>query len=228
MAGAEQIQGITCMRIPLIVTIAAATGLACPAAASEDSFELRFNQSAEFAVGEDTSVQVEGVQWFRDAANGPDTYFARLWVYQSLGDGVTVGGAVEHRINNGASDETRLIQHVALRQGVVRGRLRVEQRFVEGADRTGWRLRPRIGVAVPLDSERRWSFGAHVEPFITLRSTGLGGQEGLTGLRTQMSVSHDVSDQVTLSLGVQRQQDFRRGRTDTVAYAPMIGLEWSL
>ncbi len=201
---------------------------ATPVAAAEDQFEIWFNPTLSFDVDEDTGVEIDTALRFRDSADAADTYFVRLWVHQSVGSGVTVSGAIDYRVNAGGADETRLQQQLSVRRGIWRGRLRTEQRFVEEEDRTGWRIRPRIGVVVPLDREGRWSLATDVEPFFTLQSTSVGGLNGLTALRTQMGVSHDLSDQLSLSLTYLRQQDMRRGAPDRVAHVPLIGIELSL
>ena len=156
-----------------------------------------------------------------------DTYFARLWVNQDVSDAVTLSGAFERRINDGGSDETRLIQQMSTKHGILRTRLRLEQRFVEDADRMGLRLRPRLGVSVPLDEAERWSFKSDAELFWTLRSTSTGGDTGITGLRTQIGVGHDLTDNISLSLAYLRQQDFNDGAPDRVGHAPIIGVEYA-
>lgn len=214
------------MRLAALIA-ASALIAAAPAGAADDNFEFWFNPSAEFDVDDDTAVEIETAQRFRDSDNGPDTYFVRGWLNQSLSDAVTLSGAVEYRANDGDSDEVRLLQQASLRHGILRGRLRMEQRFVDGADRTGWRLRPRIGVAVPLDEAGRWSLDADAEAFVTMRSTSLGGQDGLTGLRTQVGVGYEVNGRLSLGLTYLRQQEIRRGGADTVGHAPLIGIELS-
>lgn len=199
-----------------------------PAFAADDNFEFWINPSVEIAVGDDTSLEIETAQRFRDADDGnPDTYFGRLWLKHDLSDNVTLSGGVERRINDGAANETRLLQQMSLKYGILRGRVRLEQRFVDNAAQTGWRLRTRGGVSVPLGQESPWSFDADTETFWTLRATSGTGQEGLTGLRTQIGVGYEVNDRWSLSLGYLRQQDIRDGREDVVGHAPIIGIEAS-
>lgn len=156
-----------------------------------------------------------------------DTYFARLWLNQKLASNVTLGAAVERRINDGGTNETRTMQQLSTRHGVLRTRFRLEQRFVDNADRMGLRLRPRLGVSVPLDQDGRWAFNTDAELFLTLQSTSFGGDEGLTGLRTQIGVSYDVSDNISISAAYLRQQDFEEGGPDVVGHAPIIGIEYA-
>lgn len=215
------------MPIALALAVAAAPQQAL---ASDEAFEFWLNPSFAADLDSDTGLELETAQRFRSASDRrPDTYFFRLWVNQSLADNVTLSGAVEQRFNNGDDDERRLIQQLSTRHGILRTRLRLEQRFEEGqSGRMGLRLRPRLGANVPLDAAGDWSLKGDAELFWTLRSTGAGGDTGITGLRTQMGVGYDVSDNLSLSLIYLRQQDFRAGRPDRIGHAPLIGIEFAL
>lgn len=214
-------------RSAILVALAFAS-LPTTAHATDEDFELWLNPSIAFDLDDDTGVEFETAQRLRDSANGrEDTYFARLWLNQQLSDNVTIAGAFERRINDGGSDETRLIQQMTTRHGILRTRLRLEQRFVDDADRMGLRVRPRVGVAVPLDDEGRLTFDADAELFVTLRSNNEGGDDGLTGMRTQIGLSYELNDRLSLSAAYLRDQDFEDGQPDTVGHAPIIGIEFS-
>lgn len=198
------------------------------ALASDDAAEFWINPSASFDLDANTGLEIETAQRLRSAGDGrADTYFARLWINQQATDAITLSGALERRINDGGSDETRLIQQMTTRHGVLRTRFRLEQRFVENADRMGLRLRPRLGVAIPLDQDKRWTFKTDAELFLTLRSNSIGGDTGLTGLRTQLGFAHTLSDQLSISAAYLRQQDIAPGEPDRVGHAPIIGIEFS-
>ena len=213
--------------LPLTPLVIVATPGA--ALAADDGFEFWLNPAVSVGLDDNTGIELETAQRFRDVDDGRvDTYFARLWINQDLADNVTLSGAIERRVNDGGSDETRLIQQLSTSHGLLRTRLRLEQRFVENADRMGLRLRPRLGVKVPVGEEGRWAIRSDAELFFTLRSTRPGGDEGLTGLRTQLGVSYDVSDRLTLSAAYLRQQDIAEGSPDQLGHAPIIGIEFAL
>lgn len=217
------------IHVASLALAAAAAGIAAPATASDEAFEFWLNPSISTDLDENTGVELETAQRFRSAEDGrADTYFARLWLNQELSDNFTLSGAVEQRINDGGADERRTMQQLSARQGIWRGRARLLQRFVDDADRMGLRLQTRGGVAVPLSGDGRWSGRADAELFWTLRSTSAGGDDGLTGLRTQIGVDYDVSDRLTVGLTYLRQQDFEDGGPDVVGHAPLIGVELSL
>ncbi|OBX19180.1 hypothetical protein A9995_08600 [Erythrobacter sp. QSSC1-22B] len=202
--------------------------VAAPAHAADEAFEFWLNPSISVDLDSDTGLELETAQRLRSEADGRvDTYFARLWLTQALADNVTLGGAIERRINDGASNETRLMQQLSTKHGLLRTRLRLEERFVDGTGRMGLRLQPRLGVAVPLDTEGRWSFYTNAELFFTLKSTSVGGDDGLTGLRTQVGTSYAASDNLSLSLTYLRQQDFKDAGSDQIGHVPLVGIEFS-
>ena len=124
--------------------------------------------------------------------------------------------------------KTRVMQQLSTSHGILRTRLRLEQRFSDGrGGRMGLRLRPRLGVSFPLDDTGRLTFGSDAELGITLRGTSPGGDTGVTGLRTQIGFGYDVSDNLALSVKYLRQQDFEDNATDVIGHAPIVGIAFS-
>lgn len=205
-----------------------AVPFATPALAQSDAFEFWLNPSIGTDLDGDTAIELETAQRFRSSDDGRvDTYFFRFWVKQDISDEFTLAGAVEQRINDGGNDETRTMQQLSGTHGIIKTRLRLEQRFVDNADRMGLRLRPRIGVEIPLDESGRWTAGADAELFWTLRGNNIGSDEGITGLRTQIGVGYEVSENLALSLTYLRQQDFEDNAPDEIGHAPLIGIEYT-
>ena len=208
----------TCVLLATVPTLALA---------AEDHFEVWLNPSAATDLSERTELELDTAQRFRSRADGGrDTYHFRLWVNHKATKNLTLSGGIEQNWND-SQQERRLLQQAAYRSGVLRGRTRLEQRFVEGSDRPGIRVRQRVGVDVPLSADGKWSGEANIEGFLTLRSGTRGGADGLTGIRTIVGVAREVSDDLSVSLGYLRQQDVRRGRADRVGHAPLVGLELS-
>lgn len=218
------------MRFFPTVAVLALVAAPVPAlAANDDSAEFWINPSLTVEIDDRTSIEIETAQRLRDADDdGVDTYFGRLWINRKLDDQFTLSAAIGRRINDGDADELRTHQQITYRNGILRGRVRIEQRFIDDGERTGVRLRTRAGVSLPLDSVGNWTGFADVEPFWTLRSTSLGGQDGLTGLRTQVGVRHQVTDNLEIGLAYVRQQDVRRDAEDRTGHAPLISLELAL
>lgn len=216
-------------RLIACLVAGAAAALPAPAlAGNDDGFEFWLNPSVSVDLDDDTGLEIETAQRLRDAGDGRvDTYFGRLWLNQKVAGNITLSAAFERRLNDGGRDETRLIQQMSTSHGILRTRLRVEQRFVDDADRMGLRLRPRLGVSVPLGEAGKWAFKSDAELFVTLRSTSIGGNDGVTGLRSQVGFAYSISDRLSVSAAYLRQQDFANGAPDTVGHAPIVGLEFS-
>lgn len=211
------------------VLVAVAVGVAAmPARAAEDAFEFWMNPSARYWVDDNTNFRLETAQRFRRERDGrADTYFGRLWVGQRLNEHVSVEFGVEKRINDGDHDETRLLQQVLTRHGILRNRIRMEERFVQNQPQMGLRLRTDHGVFVPLDRKERLNLRAEAEFFFTLRPTRPGTMTGLTELRTQLGLAYQVNDRINIGLTYMRQQRFKIARADSVGHAPLLSFEYS-
>lgn len=218
------------MKISAAISLLATLIFTTPmASATDEAAEYWFNPAVSFDVDDDTGLELETAQRLRSAADGrPDTYFVRLWLHQAVSGNTTLSGALEQRINDGGANETRLIQQLSTQHGVLRTRLRLEQRLVENADHAGLRLRPRLGLSIPVTEDERWQFKTDAELFLTLRSTSDGGETGFTGTRTQIGFAYEVHSRLALSAAYLRQQDIRSRGPDTVSHAPVIGIELSL
>ncbi|QIQ85627.1 DUF2490 domain-containing protein [Erythrobacter sp.] len=216
---------------PLLPLLAALLFLAPSAAhAADEDFEAWFNPVFVVDLDEDTYVKLETAQRLRSAGRGrEDTYFFRLWAWRKLGDGMRVGGAIERRINDGKRDEIRAMQQVQSALGILRVRMRLEERFAQGAGaRMGLRLRSRAGLAIPLDRAENWHLMADAESFITLRNSFPPGDIGKTALRTQVYLAHRVNERLSVRLGYLRHQEIEPAEPDEVGHAPILGFYLTL
>lgn len=211
------------MKGMLVAAALIAGATATPAAAADDHLELWLNPAFAKDIDDKTFVELETQQRFREKP-ADDLYAFRLWLGREIADGVTLSGAIDRRKEGGY--ETRLIQQIAYPLGPINGRTRLEQRFFDDDPRTAWRLRQRLGAAVPLGGSG-WELAGNAEGFFTLRASTATGQTGLTGLRTFVGFEREF-EWVEVSLGYTRQQNIRRGRPDRVGHAPTIGLTFKL
>lgn len=211
--------------------LAAALALALPTAAlaEENRLEGWFEGAVVADIGGKSFVEFQTQQRARGSSNPTgDNQTYRLWLGTKVGQTTLMGGV--HRSKEGATKETRLIQQASypLGLGELKGRTRLEQRFIDDADRTGWRLRQRVGLTVPLtEQDGGWAVVGNAEGFLTLRATSAGGQTGLTGLRTFLGFERSFG-KVDVEVGYTRQQNIRRGAPDRVGHAPTLGLTLNL
>ena len=208
---------------------ALAVSLSTPALAEENRLEGWFEGAIVKDLGSKTFVEFQTQQRARGDSNPiGDNQTYRLWLGRKFGK-VTVMGGV-HRSKEGSTRETRLIQQASYSFAgtPLKGRTRLEQRFIEDTARTGWRVRQRLGVAFPLTNEDDgWTLVGNAEGFWTLRATSRTGQEGLTGLRTFVGFERSFG-KLDLELGYTRQQNIRDNAPDRVGHAPTLGLTINL
>jgi Protein of unknown function (DUF2490) len=211
-----------------IMILGAALALAVPASAvaADNRLELWLNPSITIELDDSSFVELETGQRLR-ASPADDTYYTRLWYGREIAEDVKVSAGVERRFE-GSGRETRLLQQIAYPLGPLKGRTRLEQRFLSDDPRTGWRLRQRLGADIPLSSkDGGWTLVGNAEGFFTLRSPSQGGQDGLTGLRTFVGFERALG-RFELSFGYLRQQTIRKSAPDAVGHAPFLGLTLAL
>lgn len=212
-----------------LLAAALAVGLSTPALAEENRLEGWFDGSIVKDIGNDSFVEFQTQQRVRGSSNPiGDTHVYRVWLGRSFG-GVEASAGV-HRSKEGSTRETRLMQQASYKLPIrgLKARTRLEQRFIDDADRTGIRLRQRIGFGLPLGQEKDgWELAGNAEGFLTLRATSSTGQTGITGLRTYVGVERSFGT-VDFGIGYTRQQNIRKGAPDRVGHAPTLSLTLNL
>jgi hypothetical protein len=158
-------------------------------------------------------------RWTEDASRIGQA-LVRPSIGYKLGSNTTasIGYAFVHTdpLGPASSNEHRLWQQIGLRlagdgKGVtVTGRSRLEQRWMEGSDDMGWRLRQQLRLTAPLSGKVRavaWS-----EAFVSLDDTSWGQNSGLDRWRNSVGLSVPVSKAVTIEPGYINQWVVRPGQ----------------
>lgn len=99
------------------------------------------------------------------------------------------------------------------------GRTRLEQRWMEGRDGAGWRVRQQVRLTAPINDGVRGV--AWTEAFVGLNETGWGQRDGLHLWRSFAGVSVPISKTVTLEPGYLHQRAYRVG-PDAVTHAAAV------
>jgi hypothetical protein len=197
-----------------ILGAALAVSLCSPALAEENYLEGWLEGTIAKDLGGGSFVEFQTQQRARGRSNPTgDNQTYRLWLGHNFGD-IEAAAAI-HRSKEGPTRETRFIQQASYKFGSsgLKGRTRLEQRFIDDAGRTGWRLRQRIGYSLPLSGEKGgWK---------------LAGKAGITGLRTFVGFERSLGN-VDLGVGYTRQQNIRKGAADRVGHAPTLSLTLNL
>lgn len=201
---------------------------ATPAFAADEALEVWLTQTVGYHLDSNTTARVEATERFRNTNDGrPDTYFVQAWLGQQVDRNNLVEVGIEKRVTAPGADEIRVHQQITTRVGVLRNRLRLEERFVDNSDQMGWRVRVRPGIQLPLDDKNKWALRAEAEFFLTIKPTKTGGQTGLTEQRTQINLVRRVNDNLNFMIGFMRAQAIKKGSQDVVANAPTFAFEYN-
>jgi len=193
-----------------------------PALAAQEDEQAWAAVVATTALGKDVDATMEGHFRFSDGASRLGVLLLRPSVTAKLGDGwsATAGYAFVRSRPRGArtTNEHRAWQQLGY--GIwtpeggpvaLTGRTRIEQRFRENADGTGWRLRQQARLKVPLGRARRVGALLWNETFVGLNDTRWGQRSGLDQVRTFAGVSVPVGEGLTLEPGYLNQVVVRPG-----------------
>jgi Protein of unknown function (DUF2490) len=108
---------------------------------------------------------------------------------------------------------------LVLGRGKLSARMRLEQRWRNGVDGTGWRLRPYVKYSLPIHGKAALNLSS--EPFFNLNTTGFQRSSGLDRVRNLASISAPLTKRLTGEAGYMNQHGFvRRGgdSSDNIAY----------
>jgi len=155
-----------------------------------------------------------------DIGSGISQVLIRPGIGLNLDQGVSVWAGyafVNTRSRTGERvDEHRPWQQVSWTafssvRGTLGLRLRLEQRFLETGDDTGWVLRTQVRYAHRLDENGRWQAVGFIEPFLALNDTDWGGDRGLTQHRVFLGAAYRINTALSLEFGYMNQYIERSG-----------------
>lgn len=207
-------------------TLAVLSLLATPALASEEDANIWLAQTTTINLGGDMTLWLEAQERFTNDASRLGQILVRPAIGYKLDSTTTVslGYAYVHTdpLVGASSEEHRIFQQLSTRilgdgRGVtVTSRTRIEQRFFEGQNGTGWRLRQQVRLTAPLTGKARLALWS--EPFIGFNQTRFQ-RDGIGLWRNFAGVSIPLSRQLSIEPGYLNQQVRRvgRNRTDHVA-----------
>lgn len=115
-----------------------------------------------------------------------------------------------------------------LQLGKVRigGRMRLEERWREGIQGTGWRLRPQVKATMPLVGKATLSVSS--EQFFNLNTMAFQRVSGLDRMRNAISVAVPLNKKISVDCGYLNQHGFVRNGPDSSDHVLTLGLTASL
>jgi len=204
-------------------TLIAAALLACSASstfaeAKTQDFQQWATVSATVSASDRIRLQNEFVMRFSDNRNGLYEIENVTLVGYKLDDHVTAWAGYVHNPQYNAGDFTVMerrareqltFDNIAkLGKASLSARVRLEQRWRDHIDGTGWRLRPYAKLGVPLGGKTAPTLNVSIEPFINLNNTSFQAKDGLDRTRTAASLSVPVSKALKLEAGYLNQHRF--------------------
>ena len=221
-------------RLALLFTSLA---IATPAAADDDS-QLWAGGSVTAKLSDKWRLSQELTTRFSNQRNGLYEIESNTLVGYTVGKGVTLWAGYTHDPNYSAGDFT-IMEHRAREQvtvdnfarlagGRFNGRIRVEQRWREGLDGTGWRVRPWIKYTLPLHKDGKTALVLSTEPFFNLSTTSFQRASGLDRVRSLIGISTPLAKNLNVEAGYLNQHTFVRHGPDNDDHVASIALNLSL
>jgi hypothetical protein len=213
------------MRRFSILLAAMGAGLAAPASATEDDFNIWLGQFVTIDATDEVIIRLEAQERFTNDADRLGQLLLRPFVGFRLSEDVNIGGGYAYILTDPVgpveTNEHRFYQELNVRMidrdGVtLDSRTRLEQRTFEEDDELGWRFRNFVQLRVPVSESNR--IVAYTEPIIELNKTPLQ-RGGLSVWRNFIGVSVPILPGVEMVPGYLNQHVFRDGedRSDHIA-----------
>lgn len=214
-----------------VVPALAIAGLAFATPALADDTQAWGTASVGVAVAKDWKVQSETTVRTSDARGFYELESA-LMVGRKLNRKVTLWTGYVHNPNYSHGNFT-VMEHRARQQinvdnfaalGPVKlsGRVRLETRWRDGVNGTGWRLRPYVKASLPIAGKT--NLNVTNETFVNLGRTAFQRTDGLERMRTALTISTPLSKQITIEGGYLNQHGFVRRGADTDDHVAMATL----
>lgn len=222
-------------RSAMILAILAVGALSAPASAASDE-QVWANGSVTVKLGERWRLQEELTGRFSDNRNGLYEVESNTLLGYRLNKVVTLWAGYTHDPQYSGGDFT-VMEHRAREQvtfdgfamlgkGKLNGRVRLEQRWRDGIDGTGWRLRPYLKYSLPIAGKTALNLSS--EPFFNLNTTTFQRQSGLDRVRNLVTISTPLTGKLTGEAGYMNQHGFVRGGPDTSDNIAYFGMSLSL
>jgi Protein of unknown function (DUF2490) len=224
------------MKFKVIAPAMLIAGLAAsPASATSDS-QLWTNLNLNVKLSDRWRLSEEGTVRFSDNRNGLYELEINSLLGYRLNKIVTLWAGYTHNPQYSAGDFT-VMEHRAREQvtfdgfakigtGKLNGRVRLEQRWREHVDGTGWRLRPYLKYSVPVAGKTALNLSS--EPFFNLNTTPFQKRTGLDRVRNLITISTPVTKTLSGEIGYMNQYGFVKGGPDTSDNVAYFGLALNL
>ena len=224
------------MKFKVIVPAMLVAGLAASPASAKSDSQLWTNLNLNVKLGDRWRLSEEGTVRFSDNRNGLYELEVNSLLGYRLNKVVTLWAGYTHNPQYASGDFT-VMEHRAREQvtfdgfaklgtGKFNGRIRLEQRWREHVDGTGWRVRPYLKYSVPIAGKTALNLSS--EPFFNLNTTPFQGRTGLDRVRNLVTVSTPLTKSLSGEVGYLNQHGFVKNGPDTSDNVAYFGLALNL
>ena len=220
------------MRLPLTAVLAAMLAVPAGTARASDT-QIWPTTTVSVALGKGFRISNETVVRIGDARGLYELENSTM-VGRKVNSNVTLSIGYTHDPNYLRGDfqimEHRIRQEVDFEKlvtiGKIRigGRLRLEERWRDGASGTALRLRPQIRLTAPLIEAARIGFIASHESFLDLNTAAFQPVRGEERMRNFAGIGVPLSERVRIEAGYLNQHGFPKNRASTTDHVLVIGL----
>ena len=221
------------MRFFALFAAATAALSSAPAAAQEEDFNIWGAQVISVDLDEDGEwfVRGEAQERFTQDSSRLGQLLLRSFIGVRVNDSVTIGGGYGYIFTDPVGpaevNEHRIYQEATFKlidngDGLtVTSRNRLEQRFYEESDATGWRYRNQVQLRAPISDNN--NLVVYTEPFIGLNDVAFNNG-GLAVWRNFVGVSVPLADGISMTPGYLNQYVFRDGQEDRIQHIANVGI----
>jgi hypothetical protein len=196
-------------------------GFSTPSFAMDSDKQIWGSVTTIATLSPTVSMAVEGHLRFTEDAGTLGQKFLRPSITYKLNDNVSLSAGYLYGIFNSSTstsfEEQRTWQQVGYiffkkPSGIsLSARTRIEERFVERQNDTGWRLRQQLRFETPLVDSFTPKVLVWNETFIGLNDTRWGQRSDIDQTRTFVGFSIPVNDKINIEPGYLNQAVFRAG-----------------
>jgi hypothetical protein len=141
-------------------------------------------------------------------------------------DPLYMGGdftVMEHR----GREQVTVDNLLKIGRGTLSGRMRLEQRWREGADGTGWRLRPYVKFTYPFRDGGKTALVLSHESFIDLNKTPFQSVGGEERMRNLIAITTPMAKNATIEIGYLSQYSFRPNAENNDDHVASVAVNFS-
>ena len=227
---------MTRMRMVLLCLAAATAGAAPTGAWAKSDSQVWTTAGLSVKLSEKWRVSEDVVARFSDNRNGLYEIESSTLVGYRIGKSVTLWAGYVHNPQYAGGDftvtEHRVREQVTLDNvarfggGKLSARMRLEQRWRDGVDGTGWRARPYAKYSLPLKG--KVALNLSNETFVNLNRTAFQRSRGVDRMRNLISISAPVLGRLAGEGGYLNQHGFVRDGPDTTDHVAYFAVSLSI